>query len=160
MVCREKSYVVLILVFSIDHVLDFVWLPSFKMVLFSKCFAVWIYYVWGFPGDSDGKESASSAGDLGLIPGSDDLLEKEVATLSSILAWKIPWTEEPGELQSMGWQRVRHDWETEHSKPGNTMITFYHSYEYEKRAFFLLLAQMYSNTIGMFRVKGGKNCMV
>ena len=38
----------------------------------------------------------------------------------------------------------------------NTMIPFYHSYEYEKGAFFLLLAQMYSNTIGMFRVKGGK----
>ena len=38
-----------------------------------------------------------------------DLLEKEMATHSSILAWKIPWTEEPGRLQSMGLQRVRHD---------------------------------------------------
>ena len=36
-------------------------------------------------------------------------LEKEMATHSSILAWKISWTEEPGRLQSMGWQRVRHD---------------------------------------------------
>jgi len=36
-------------------------------------------------------------------------LEKEMATHSSILPWKIPWTEEPGRLQSMGWQRVRHD---------------------------------------------------
>ena len=36
-------------------------------------------------------------------------LEKEMATHSSILAWKIPWTEEPGRLQSMGWQRVGHD---------------------------------------------------
>ena len=35
--------------------------------------------------------------------------EKEMATHSSILAWKIPWTEEPGRLQSMGSQRVRHD---------------------------------------------------
>ena len=33
-----------------------------------------------------------------------------MATHSSVLAWKIPWTEEPGELQSMGSQRVRHDW--------------------------------------------------
>ena len=41
-----------------------------------------------------------------------DLLEKKMATHSSILAWKIPWTEEPGRLQSMGSQRVRHDWET------------------------------------------------
>ena len=41
--------------------------------------------------------------------GREDLLEKEVAPHSSILAWKIPWTEEPGGLQSMGSQRVRHD---------------------------------------------------
>ena len=39
--------------------------------------------------------------------GWEDLLEKEMATHSSILAWKIPWTEEPGRLQSMGSQRVR-----------------------------------------------------
>ena len=39
----------------------------------------------------------------------EDPLEKEVATHFSIHAWKIPWTEEPGELQSMGSQRVRHD---------------------------------------------------
>ena len=42
-----------------------------------------------------------------------DPLEKEMATQSSILAWKIPWTEEPGRLQSMGSQRVRHNWATE-----------------------------------------------
>ena len=41
--------------------------------------------------------------------GREDLLEKEMATYSSILAWKIPWTEEPGRLQSMGLQRVGHD---------------------------------------------------
>ena len=39
----------------------------------------------------------------------EDPLEKEMATHSSILAWEIPWTEEPGELQSMGSQRVEHD---------------------------------------------------
>ena len=58
---------------------------------------------------SDGKESAYSAGDLGSIPGSGRSPEKEMATYSSILAWKIPWTEEPGRLQSVGLQRVRHD---------------------------------------------------
>ena len=41
--------------------------------------------------------------------GREDALEKEMATHSSILAWKIPWTEEPGRLQSMGLQRVGHD---------------------------------------------------
>ena len=41
--------------------------------------------------------------------GQEDPLEKEMATHSSILAWRIPWTEEPGRLQSMGLQRVRHD---------------------------------------------------
>ena len=39
----------------------------------------------------------------------EDLLEEEMATHSSILAWKIPWMEEPDRLQSMGWQRVGHD---------------------------------------------------
>ena len=39
----------------------------------------------------------------------DDPLEKGMATHSSVLAWRIPWTEEPGRLQSMGSQRVRHD---------------------------------------------------
>ena len=41
--------------------------------------------------------------------GGEDTLEKEMATRSSILAWKTPWTEEPGGLQSMGSQRVGHD---------------------------------------------------
>ena len=41
--------------------------------------------------------------------GREDLLEKEMATYSSILTWKIPWMEEPGRLQSMGLQRVGHD---------------------------------------------------
>ena len=45
-------------------------------------------------------------------PGWEDLLEKEMATHSSILAWRIPGMEEPGRLQSMGSQRVGHDWAT------------------------------------------------
>ena len=44
--------------------------------------------------------------------GQEDPREKGMATHSSILAWRIPWTEEPGRLQSMGSQRVRHDWAT------------------------------------------------
>ena len=42
----------------------------------------------------------------------EDFLEKEMAVRSSILSWRIPWTEEPGRLQSSGSQRVRHDWVT------------------------------------------------
>jgi len=41
--------------------------------------------------------------------GREDLLEKGMATHSSILAWRVPWTEEPGEIPSVGFQRVRHD---------------------------------------------------
>ena len=58
----------------------------------------------GFPGGSVGKESAGNAGDLGLILGWEDPLEKEMATHSSIFAWEILWTEEPSWLQSMGSQ--------------------------------------------------------
>ena len=61
------------------------------------------------PGDSDGKESACSAGHLGLILGQEDPLEKAMAPHSSTLAWEIPWTEQPGRLQSMGLLTVRHD---------------------------------------------------
>ena len=48
--------------------------------------------------------------------GWEDPLEEEMATHSSILAWRVPWTEEPGRLQSMGSQRVGRDWATEHSR--------------------------------------------
>ena len=52
----------------------------------------------GLPGGWDGKESVCNAGDLGSIPGSEDPLEKGMATHSNILAWRIPRTEEPGTL--------------------------------------------------------------
>ena len=63
----------------------------------------------GFPGGSDGKESACKAGDLGLVRGSGRSPEKGMVTHSTILAWRIPCTEEPGGLQSIGSQRVGHD---------------------------------------------------
>ena len=55
----------------------------------------------GLPGGPSGKESVCNVGDLGLNP-----LEEGMATDSSILAWKIPWTGDPGELQSIVSQRV------------------------------------------------------
>ena len=63
----------------------------------------------GFPGGSDSKASACNAGDPASIPGWEDPLEKEMAAHSSTLAWKIPWMEDPGRLQSMGSQRVGYD---------------------------------------------------
>ena len=62
-----------------------------------------------FPGYSDGKEVACNEGDLGLSSGSGSFPAEGMATHASVLAWRIPWTEEPGGLQSMGSQRVRHD---------------------------------------------------
>ena len=62
-----------------------------------------VYFV-GFPGGSVVKNLPAHAGearDASSIPGSQDPLEKEMATHSSILAWEIPWREEPGGLQSM-----------------------------------------------------------
>ena len=47
--------------------------------------------------------------DVGSIPGSEDPLEEDMATHSSILAWRIPWTDKPGRLQSIGLKRVRHE---------------------------------------------------
>ena len=61
-----------------------------------------------FPGGAVVKNQPVNAGDTRSLS-QEDLLEKEMATHSSILAWKIPWTEEPGRLQSMGSQRVGHN---------------------------------------------------
>ena len=68
----------------------------------------------GFPGGSDSKESAYSVGDLGLIPGLGRSPGGGHGSPPQIFAWRIPWTEEPGGLQSIGSQRVRHDWATKH----------------------------------------------
>ena len=74
----------------------------------------WVGLIKVFPGGSDGKKS-----DLPAIQetwvwslGWEDPLEKGMPIPSNILAWRIPWTEEPGGLQSMGLQRVGHDWMT------------------------------------------------
>ena len=65
----------------------------------------------GFPGGSDGKEPACNVGDQGSIPGSGRFPGERNAAHSSTLAWRIPWTEELGRLQSMGvaksWTRLK-----------------------------------------------------
>ena len=60
----------------------------------------------GFPDDTVIKNLSNNVGSLGSIPGWEDPLEKEIGTHSSILAWGIPWREEPGGQMSMGSQRV------------------------------------------------------
>ena len=65
-----------------------------------------------FPGGSDVKTSVYNVGDWVQSLGWEDPLEKKMAIHSSTIAWKIPWTEEPGRLQFAGLQRVRHDWAT------------------------------------------------
>ena len=59
-----------------------------------------------------------------LSLGWEDPLEKAMTTHSSTLAWKIPWMDEPGKIQSMGWHRVGHDWVTSLLTLGVTCLTF------------------------------------
>ena len=65
-----------------------------------------------FPGGLDGKESSCNVADPGWSLGGEDPLEKGMVPHSSILAWRILWTEQPGGLQSMESQRVGHNWTT------------------------------------------------
>ena len=90
--------------------------PPFCLSLGLYCFSL-------FPSESSAQLSSSdrpsSSDSFHLSPVSDSylrysMLEEEMANYSSILAWRIPWTEEPGGLQSMGSHRVEHDWVTEH----------------------------------------------
>ena len=67
----------------------------------------------GLPWWLSGKESAHNAGDMSSIPGLGRSPEKEMETQSSILAWGVPWIEEPGGLQSIGSKRAGHNLVTE-----------------------------------------------
>ena len=86
--------------------------------LTSFCMTRWIikdflWFYWGFPGGTSGKELPANAGDIKMLVqslGQEDPLEEGMATHSSILAWRIPWTEETGGLWFIASQRVRHDW--------------------------------------------------
>ena len=67
------------------------------------------HFLGGFCGSSDGKESAYNPGDPSSIPGLGKSPGEGHGNPLQYLAWKIPWTKEPGGLQSMGSQRVRHN---------------------------------------------------
>ena len=96
----------------------------------------------------------------------EDPLEKEMATYSSILAGKIPWTEKPGGLQSMGLQRVGHDWATKHTQY-NPWLLVYAEYPnnsgtyllrndmvQEKRLYKVILVKYRNNINGNFLMRG------
>ena len=78
--------------------------PSIHHVYFKYITIFFVNYtsIRGFPGGPVVKNPPANAGDTGLIHGSGRSLEKEMATHISILVWRIPWTEEPDGLQSMG----------------------------------------------------------
>ena len=96
-------------------------MPSWTMIIkanrFNYDFANTkvISVIMGFPGGPDGKETTYNARDLNSVPGLGRSPGGGHGTHSSILAWRIPWTEEPGGLQSVGSQRGGHDRTTKHS---------------------------------------------
>ena len=81
----------------------------------------------GSPGGSCIKNLPANAGDLGSILGQDEPLEKEMATHSSILACRIPWTGKPGRLQSTGSQTVGRDLATTHTEETDADVVTCHS---------------------------------
>ena len=91
-----------------------------------------------FPGRSDGKESPPMQKMWIQSLNWEDPLEEERVTHSSILAWRIPWTEKPGGLQSLGSQRVRHDWAT------NTCTFFQGKYLMKKTSPFRALGPLWA----------------
>ena len=103
----------------VEHTLATKLLPPLP-TLSKFCFYQTIGKTWGFPSGSDNEESACNAGDLGLIPGSERFPGEENDNLFQFLAWRIPWTEELGKLQSVGLQRDGHDWELTLTHIGRT----------------------------------------
>ena len=88
------------------------WL-EFNPVCVGGVFCLHVETFWGFPGGAIGKEPTCHCRRHEMWVrslGWEDPLEAGIATHSRILAWKIPWTEEPGRLQSMESQRVEHYW--------------------------------------------------
>ena len=83
----------------------------------------WDYMFECFPGGSEVKASAWNAGDLGSIPELGRSPGEGNGSLPSVLAWRIPWREEPGRLQSTGSQSVGHDWATS--------LSFFHFHMFE-----------------------------
>ena len=100
----QKTVLYICVSFAVSHSLET--LKWSEYILYVR---IWILksqrVEWGLSWLLSGKESACQAGNVGFIPGSKRSLEKQMTTHSSILAWEILWTEEPGGLQSTGSQK-------------------------------------------------------
>ena len=81
--------------------------------VYSKVIQLNLYMYLGFPLGSVGKESPWNEGDLGSMPGLGRYAQRDMTSISSILAWRISWREEPSRLQSIGPQRIGHIESTE-----------------------------------------------
>ena len=88
---------------------------------------------WGFPGGSVVKDpfaDTRAAGDAASIAGPGRSPEEDMSPCSSLPAWRIPWTEEPGGLQAMGSHKVGHDRTTEHRRAGRSQSQFHINLEF------------------------------
>ena len=101
--------------------------PQSEIAITKTPFYLFIH-ICGLPQWLSSKESACNAGDVGSSPGWGDFLGDGMANHSSILAWRIPWTEKPGGLQLIGSQRVRHDWANERARAHAHIHTHTHTH--------------------------------
>ena len=129
-------------------------LPSVFPSINSCTFWLWIWVVWvpdinvcGFPGSSEVKNLHEMQETQVRSLGWEDPLEKEMAAHSSILAWEIPWTEEPGGLQSMESQRVGQDLATKQQQHvcvwSRWLMRAYGTYEFFKFLWSLSLSHFF-----------------
>ena len=105
------------------------WLICFLSLCYLYCFLLhfkYLEHLWWGSQNHGASLVAQTVKNLPAVqetwfrsPGQEDPLEKGMATHSSILAWRIPWTKGPSGLQSMGLQRVGHDWAMTHTYTGN-----------------------------------------
>ena len=112
----------------------------------------------GLPGGSDGKSIWLQRGRPGFDPWvePEDPWEKEMATHSSTFAWKTPWTEKPGRLQSVGLQRVGHDWVTSLSlsPPGQPLVSDWLMSSYQNPAPFASKQDRLSSSVPALELPG------
>ena len=111
-----ESWSLLNLAFPIweRFLLSFIWLSGFPVFLLGIFYLDHLYFIYPVVAQTVKHPPAVWETQVRSL-GWEDPLEKEMPTHSRTLAWKIPWTEEPGRLQSMGLQRVGHDWATSFS---------------------------------------------
>ena len=102
----------------------------------------WVTNIWIFPGSSDSKASATRQETQVQSLGQEDLLKKEMVTHSRTLAWKIPWIEELGRLQSIGSQRDGDDWTTSLSL---SFFPFFGAHAYRIKYLFFKYEFIYFN---------------